>query len=197
MVLPRSFYEQETVVVAQQLLGKYLVHNSPEGVSAGRIVETEAYLGTNDPASHAYRGETTRTKAMFGPPGHAYIYFTYGMHYCFNVVTAPSGKGEAVLIRALEPVEGIGLMQTRRGVDAFPNLTNGPAKLVSALGISPGLYGSDLTEGPLTIRDAYENYPIRVLEASEIVVTPRVGIKVAQELPLRFYIKDNPFVSKK
>ena len=207
MVLDKSFYTQDTVSVAKALLGKVLVHYSAQGITAGRIVETEAYLGTKDPASHGYRGVSNRTLAMFGDPGHAYIYFTYGMYYCFNVTTAPKGIGEGVLIRALEPIEGIDIMINRRhlrrqvslevskqnlfNVEKPHNLCNGPAKLVIAMGITKDLYGSDLTKKPLVIEEP------EIKTDFEIVTTTRIGISQAKDLPLRFYIKDNKFISKK
>ena len=172
------------------MLGKVLIHNSLEGPAAGIIIETEAYI-QSDPACHAYRGITPRNRAMFGPPGHAYIYFTYGMHYCFNVVTASEGVGEAVLIRALEPLEGLDLMRKRRHQSRLIDLCSGPAKLVQAMGIESGMYGHDLTQEPLFIVTGTR------AEEQEIVVTTRVGISVATDLPLRFYSKGNQYVSKK
>lgn len=188
-ILPRAFYGRNTVVVARELLGKLLVHISPEGIAAGRIVETEAYL-QGDPACHASRGMTRRNRVMFGPPGHAYVYFIYGMYYCFNVVSAPEGVGEAVLIRALEPFAGAGLMGSRRKREKLEELCDGPAKLVQALGINRNHNGIDLTEGELVI---YQG----TASPEPIVAAPRVGIRVGVELPLRFYLQDNRFVSKK
>ncbi len=189
-ILPGSFYGRDTVPVARELLGKILVHSPAGELTAGMIVETEAYI-QGDPSCHAFRGKTPRNRAMFGPPGHAYIYFTYGMHYCFNVVTAPEGVGEAVLIRALEPLAGAGIMQKRRGVDGVARLCSGPARLVQAMGITPRMYGHDLTREPLTIVKGPDIAP------GEVVVTARVGIKEAVALPLRFYIKDSKYVSRK
>lgn len=188
-VLPRSFYARDTRMVARELLGHYLVHKSSEGVAAGKIVETEAYL-QNDPACHAARGMTRRNQAMFGPPGCAYIYFIYGMYYCFNVVTREEGVGEAVLIRALEPVAGISLMQFRRGRKKITELCSGPGRLVQALGIVKEQNGQDLTGGPLVIcRGNHEGLPV--------VTTTRIGIKNGSALPLRYYIAGSPFVSRK
>lgn len=187
--LPRSFYQRDTVRLAQELLGKTLVHESAEGITTGNIVETEAYLYPNDPAAHTFRGENDRNKAMFGPAGHAYIYFTYGMHYCFNVVAEKPGEG--VLIRALEPIEGIELMHQRRRQIELKNLCSGPGKLVQAMGITKELYGHDLTAPPLYLMDSLDQ------RHSEIVMTSRVGITQAVDLPLRFYIKNNPFISRK
>ncbi len=188
--LPKSFYQKDTCTVAKELLGKILVNNSSDGITAGIIVETEAYL-QGDEACHASKGLTPRNRIMFGPPGYAYIYFTYGMHYLFNVVTAPEGVGEAVLIRALEPVAGLELMSRRRGLNIIRELCSGPGKLVQAMGIKPDKYGHDLTEEPLFIVSG-DNIP-----EENIVTTTRIGISVAEHLPLRFYIKGNKFISKK
>lgn len=189
-ILPKSFYQKDTCTIAKELLGKILVHNSSEGSTAGIITETEAYL-QNDEACHASRGMTPRTVIMFGPPGYAYIYFTYGMHYLFNVVTSPKGVGEAVLIRALEPVEGLELMRDRRGLNGIRELCSGPAKLVQAMGIKPDMYGHDLAKEPLFIING-DN-----ISKEDLVTTTRIGISVAEHLPLRFYIKDNKFISRK
>lgn len=187
-ILPRSFFARDTVTVARELLGCLLVHCGPGGITAGMVVETEAYL-QEDPACHASRGMTPRNRVMFGPPGHAYVYFIYGMHYCFNVVTAQEGVGEAVLIRALEPVVGIPLMQLRRGRKKVTELCSGPARLVQAMGITRHHNGMDVTAPPLFFSPARER-------PERIVVTPRIGIKVGADLPLRFYIENNKYVSK-
>lgn len=189
-ILPVSFYGRDTVLVARELLGKVLVHNSVEGLTAGIIAETEAYI-QGDPACHAYRGMTPRNRAMFGPPGRAYIYFTYGMHHCFNVVTAAPGVGEAVLIRALEPLEGIDIMRKRRGRERLRELCSGPARLVQAMGLEPGMYGHDLTVEPLVL---INGAPV---SEEEVAVTTRVGISSGADLPLRFYLKGNEYISKK
>lgn len=189
-VLPREFYARDTVQVARGLLGHILVHHTPEGTTAGRIVETEAYL-QGDPACHASRGMTPRNRVMFGPPGIAYVYFTYGMHYCFNIVTAREGVGEAALVRALEPLEGIPLMQSRRGRERLRELCSGPAKLVQAMGIGRDNNGDDIVTGPLTLLRG-NPVPDEIL-----VVTTRIGIKEGSDLPLRFYIKGNNYISKK
>jgi DNA-3-methyladenine glycosylase len=196
--LERSFYARSTVVVARALLGKLLVHDSAAGRTIGRIVETEAYLGLRDAASHAFMGCTNRNRAMFGPPGHAYVYFIYGVHYCFNVVTRPEGIGEAVLVRALEPIEGLELMRARRGAHcADRQLCNGPGKLAQAMGIGREQYGADLTRGALGIFEATSSSGSRARTRRDIVVAPRVGITRSAELPLRFYLRDDPHVSKR
>lgn len=179
-----------TIQIASQLLGNYLVHQTLDGLTMGKIVETEAYL-SNDPACHASRGMTKRNQVMFGPPGHAYIYFVYGMYYCFNVVTAKKGVGEAVLIRALEPAQGIDLMFKRRPkAKNLKDLCSGPAKLVLAMGILKEQNGISLMEGPLIL----ERAPLR---KKEITTTTRIGIVNGAKLPYRFYLKGNRFVSKK
>jgi DNA-3-methyladenine glycosylase len=194
-ILPQSFYVRDTPAVARDLLGCYLVHLEPDGQAIGRIVETEAYLW-DDSASHSFHGETERNRVMFGPAGHAYIYFIYGMHYCFNIVTGQR-PGEAVLVRALEPVEGIPRMVERRGVDKLTQLCSGPAKLVQALGITRGMNGSPVFEGPLQVwtPDSLPGY--LPFGEDDIVQTTRVGIQKAKDLPLRFYVKDSPFISRK
>lgn len=187
--LPREFYQGDTVSVAQNLLGKTLVHLTPAGTVSGIIVETEAYL-QGDPACHAARGLTQRNQVMFGPPGHAYIYFIYGMYYCFNVVTRPVGVGEAILIRALQPYTGIALMQSWRGKENLQDLCSGPAKLVIAMGIKKEDNGADLTADPLFITDDQNC-------TGEIVTTTRIGVGQGAELPLRFYPAGNKYISKR
>ena len=191
--LSQDFYNQPTVELAQALLGHALVHETPEGTCAGIIVETEAYLSEGDPGCHAVRGKTDRNAPMFGPPGTAYVYFVYGMHHCFNVVTGPQGVAEAVLVRALEPVEGLDPMRRRRGVENTADLCSGPAKLCQALAVTIDQNTADLTRGPLTICHP----PGRAL--GPIVTATRIGIPKGKghELPLRFYLGDSAFVSRK
>lgn len=176
-------------IVAPRLLGCYLVRKLDGRRLSGKIVETEAYT-QEDAASHSYRGETARTRVMFGPAGFLYVYFTYGMHYCANVVAGPPGRGAAVLLRAIEPVEGEEVMSMRRGGLNGKQLTNGPAKLCYALGIDRSLYGHDLHEPPLKL---VIKPP---LEVQQIVQTTRVGITRDTDRPWRFYIKGNEYVSK-
>jgi DNA-3-methyladenine glycosylase len=192
--LPASFYAADTVAVARALLGAVMVSESPAGRAAGRIVETEAYL-CDDAACHAARGETVRNRAMFGPPGRSYTYLIYGMYRCFNVVTAPPGIGEAVLIRALEPLEGLPLMAARRGTAEPKALCSGPGKLVIALGIADLPNGSDLRKGPLSILPvgSYPGGP----GSGNIKVTTRIGITKDAHKPLRFYLDGSPWISRK
>jgi DNA-3-methyladenine glycosylase len=178
------------LAVARDLLGRVLVHDTPEGRCAGRIVEVEAYRGAIDPASHAYRGRTPRNAVMFGPPGHAYVYFTYGMHHCLNVVTGPAGLPEAVLLRALEPITGLEQMAARRGVQVAEQLARGPGSLARALGITREHDGMDLVRGPLWIGAGMpERSPWPVARG------PRVGIRVATDRPWRFAYAGHPSVS--
>jgi len=180
-------------IVARRLLGSTLVRVLPGGVRlAGRIVEVEAYDQT-DAASHSYRGRTPRTDVMFGPAGHLYVYFTYGMHYCANVVTGAEGHGAGVLIRAVEPLEGLDTMaenRQHRNRSKTHELTNGPAKLCQAFGIDKTWNGHDLRQEPLRLE--LSQTP---LEEDMIVQTPRIGIKQAKDVPWRFYIRENPYVS--
>jgi DNA-3-methyladenine glycosylase len=185
--LKRSFYHRSAIHVARDLLGKVLIH----GATGGMIVETEAYLGLDDAASHAYRGITKRNEVMFGPPGYAYVYFIYGMYECVNMVAEPAGIAGAVLIRALEPLLGVELMQIRRpGAKRLRDLASGPGKLTIALGITRALNGADVTKGPLVVRDR------RNVEPFEIAAGPRIGISKNADLPLRFTIAGNEFVSR-
>ncbi|MCG8402482.1 MAG: DNA-3-methyladenine glycosylase [Firmicutes bacterium] len=186
--LSREFYARDTVTVARALPGCVLVRRTPEGTTAGIIVETEAYL-QGDPACHASRGMTPRNSPMFGPPGYAYVYFTYGLHFCFNVVSAGEGIGEAVLIRALEPVAGIELMRRRRGREDIRQLCSGPAKLTRAMAIGREENRSDLTGDKIFICGGSEQ--------GELVTTTRIGIRDGADLPLRFYLHRSRFVSRK
>jgi DNA-3-methyladenine glycosylase len=186
MILRRAFYNRPTVEVARDLLGKALAHDHVSGI----IVETEAYPGGDDLASHSAAGLTDRTRVIFGPPGHAYVYLSYGMHECFNIVAAPAGTPGCVLIRALEPLAGLAIMRARRPRAASDrDLANGPGKLTQALAITRAHYGADLTRPPLTVREG----PPRALE---IHVSPRIGITKCADLPLRFTIAGNRFVSR-
>ena len=180
--LPRSFYDRDTTLVARELLGKHLVHVVAGEARIGRIVETEAYLGPHDLAAHSARGLTPRTSVMFGPPGHAYVYLIYGMHWCMNVVTEEEGHASAVLLRALEPVANL------------EGRTQGPALLCKAMGITGALTGHDLVRDDLYIADPGPASPLK------IVKRPRIGVDYAGHWArrlLRFYVRGNPFVSKK
>ncbi len=195
--MTRDFFLQPTLQVAKNLLGTFLVSTSNEGVTVGRIVETEAYLGSDDPAAHSYRGETSRNKVMFGEPGHAYVYFIYGMHVCVNAVCGPVGTGHGVLIRALEPIDGIDLMKRRRGKSNLYHLCSGPGKLTQALGIKLEDNGKDLIEGTsLKLLDSFKG-KVSQISQKEISRSGRVGIKEATLLPYRFYIKNSPYISRK
>ena len=197
MTVSPGFFNQPTKQLARALLGTYLSHETKGGITIGRIVETEAYLSKNDPACHAHRGKTKRNAVMFGPPGHSYIYLCYGMYYLFNIVSGPIDKGEAVLIRAIEPVSGVQLMQKRRDGAPLKTLANGPGKLVVALGIKPKHNACSLIEGPIKLLPR-ESFPKLYRENRKypIVCTTRVGISVGKDLALRFYLRDNLFISK-
>ena len=184
MRLGKRFYSQPTVELAKALLGKYLVL----GNMRGKIVETEAYLYHGDPGCHAHRGLTARNAPMFGPAGHTYVYFIYGMYHCLNIVSGMDGEGEAVLIRALEPEAGIALMQKRRKSAKIENLCNGPGKLCQAFGITKKHNNLSLLEGKLYIEGSREK---PVIQCSR-----RIGLSAGQELELRFFIKGNRFVSR-
>jgi DNA-3-methyladenine glycosylase len=184
--LPKSFFNQNTLKIAKNLLGNFLISKTPQGTTIGRIIETEAYL-KNDPASHAFKGKTQRNSPMFDKPGTIYVYFTYGMHFCFNIVTEKQGIAEAVLIRALEPISGTKLMQKRRKLKDISDvryLCNGPAKLVEAMGISPKLNGRSIFSGPISICVPNKQTPFHVLQ------TPRIGISKGKRLPYRFVLRN-------
>ena len=174
--------------VAQRLLGCSLVRTIDGHIIRVRIVETEAY-DQDDPASHAFRGKTRRNEVMFGESGHLYVYFTYGMHYCCNVATGPVGHGSGVLIRGVEPMEGLELLEHRRGMTGV-NITNGPGKLCQALGIDLNLNGHDLRLPPLELQEG------RLLPGESISQSPRIGISKAADLLRRFYVTGNPYVSR-
>ncbi|MFO7262569.1 MAG: 3-methyladenine DNA glycosylase [Bacillaceae bacterium G1] len=218
-----DFFQRPTLELAPALLGMELVHETEDGTASGIIVEVEAYMGPEDKAAHSYGGKKTqRTEVMFGPPGRAYVYFIYGMYYCFNIVSGPPGKPEAILVRALAPAQGIPLMAQRRGVALTPELTavldkqgsltvsydeltaasrrllkgltNGPGKLCTALAITKAQYGWDLTRSRLYLRPGIGPIP-----PEQVARGPRINIGYAEEAihyPWRFWIRDNPFVSK-
>jgi len=187
--LNRKFYNRPTVQVAKELLGKYLVVQKDGYNLSGKIVETETYIGFKDPASHAYRGMTPRNMVMFGDPGYAYVYITYGMHHCLNLVTEKKGYPAAVLIRALDPTDGIGLMMKRRERQSLKDLTSGPAKLCQALNVDRKLNGADLYSDVIYVEDRED-------EVQKIASSSRIGIKEGKEKRWRFYIKNSEFVSR-
>jgi len=195
--LPRSFFAPTADLVAPGLLGHWLVRRTPDGLRGGPIVEVEAYLA-DDPACHAFGGETARNRAMFGEPGMAYVYFIYGCHFCVNAVCQPHGVGEAVLIRAIEPVLGSAWMLQRRPVKHPRDLTNGPAKLCQALQIDRDLDGVDLcdTASPLFISEN-EQLDEFLAQAGPMVETTRIGITKAAHAPLRSYLEGSRCVSKR
>jgi DNA-3-methyladenine glycosylase len=190
-VLPREFYARGTVHVAQALLGKCLVRSIDRDRMVGRIVEVEAYRGRDDPASHAFRGPTLRNAPMYGEPGHAYIYFTYGNHYCLNITTQETGTPGAVLIRAIEPVEGLRAMKRLRPNVLDRDLTNGPGKLTRALGIDKTLNETDMAVPGLLFITCSDYTKVKVERS------PRIGISTGKDRLWRFYIKDNKFVSRR
>jgi DNA-3-methyladenine glycosylase len=188
--LPVAFYDRDPRIVARELLGAVLASDTPDGCAAGIVVETEAYLGADDPACHAVAGRTTRTWHLFGPPGTAYVYRIYGMHWCVNAVTLAEGVGSAVLLRAVSPVVGIDLMRRRRPrARSERELTNGPGKLCAALGIDGRHDGRSLGGPPLVLRAGI------AVPDERIDVTPRIGITRAADLPYRFVVRGDPFVS--
>jgi len=188
---PPSFFLRPTLDVARDLLGARLTTTIRGVKTSGRIVEVEAYYGPTDPASHSYRGETPRNAPMFGPGGLCYVYLIYGLHHCVNVVTEKAGVGAAVLIRALEPVEGIAAMGRRRKSDDSAHLTNGPARLCEALKITRALSGHDLLRSGLIKLTPDEDIPDRAVGRST-----RIGISKGKELDWRFFIRGNDWVSK-
>ena len=184
MLVRQKFFNLPTVDLAKALLGKFLVF----GDLRGKIVETEAYLSKNDPGCHASRGLTPRNAPMFGPAGYTYVYFIYGMYYCLNVVSGKIGEGEAVLIRALEPIQGIDVMQKKRETNKIESLCSGPGRLCQAYGITKEHNNQSLLTGELQIHNSREK--------PEIGISKRVGLSAAQNLELRFFIKGNKYVSK-
>ena len=188
--LPASFYDRPTELVARELLGAVLECRSDHGVARGRIVETEAYLGEHDLACHAAAGRTRRTEPLYGPPGTAYVYLIYGMHWCVNAVTRATGEPSAVLVRALEPLDGLPEMWRRRPrARRLVDLTNGPGKLCAALAIDGSHDHGSLRRPPLRIRAGL------AVPDEAVVVTPRIGITRAADWPLRYLLRDSPFVS--
>jgi len=201
--LPARFYARPTVEVARRLLGHILVSDvgGARRRTAGRIVEVEAYVGPHDPACHAYgHRRTARTEQLYGPPGTAYVYFTYGMHWCLNAVTEAEGYPAAVLIRALEPIAGLETMRRRRGGAEVPDrhLCAGPARLCEALDVTGALNGASLSlaRGALRVVRSRARRPGGAEGGAVVVAGPRVGITCATEWPLRFYYKDSPWVSR-
>ncbi len=189
-ILKRSFYERSPLTVARQLIGKVLVRNRSEGNRLeGIIVEVEAYGGSNDPASHAFKGMTKRNEAMFGEAGHAYVYFTYGFHHCLNFVTERKGRPSAVLIRATEPIHGLEFMRKRRKTDVITNLTTGPGKICQAFDIGRSLNNADLTkiDGKILVKDCGLRPKVSRSE--------RIGIREGVEKKWRFYATHSKFLS--
>jgi len=190
-ILPASFYARETEIVARALLGTVLECDTGQGIASGIIVETEAYLGEHDLACHAAVGRTARTEHLYGAPGISYVYFIYGMYWCFNAVTREAGLPSAVLVRALEPLDGIALMHKRRPrIKSDVDLTNGPGKLCTALGITGQMTGKPLQRRPLVIR---EGEPV---DDNQVEVTARIGITKSADWPLRWIIRGNRYVSR-
>jgi DNA-3-methyladenine glycosylase len=200
-ILSREFFNRDPAIVGRELLGKLLIRREGRKLLAGRIVEDEAYLGAEDPAAHAYAGLTPRNAVLFGPPGHAYVYFIYGNHYCLNVSCMPEGLGEGVLLRAMEPVFGLAAMARARGLElpALPRatqlrlLSSGPGRMSEALSVTRARdNGKDLTSRRSDLWFADDGY-----RPARIAATPRIGIRKAVERPLRFVIAGSPFVSGK
>lgn len=191
-ILRRDFYDRDTEIVSRELLGAVLECRTADGITSGIIVETEAYIGEHDAACHAAAGRTRRTEPLYGPPGNAYVYFIYGIHWCINAVTRAEGLPSAALIRALEPLNGIPLMRRRRPkARSDRDLTNGPGKLCAALGIDRHMNGLPLQRYPVVIR---AGSPV---DDRDVAITPRIGITQAADWPLRFLVRENPFVSRR
>jgi DNA-3-methyladenine glycosylase len=197
VALPQSFYEPSAEAVAPRLLGQWLIRRTAGGFCGGPIVETEAYLA-EDPASHGFGGETARNRAMYGPPGRAYVYLIYGAHFCVNAVCQRAGRAEAVLIRAIEAEYGQGLMRDNRPAAKPVSLTNGPGKLCAALAIDRKLDGTDLCDGQAELFIAV-NPHLKLFrkERGPIITTTRVGIRRAAHLRLRFYLGGSAFISRR
>lgn len=196
--LARSFYERDALDVARDLIGCLFVHMHPEGDLAVRLVETEAYRGFEDPGSHGFRGPTPRTRTMFGPPGRLYVYFTYGMHWCVNLVCAKEGVCQAVLLRAGEPVEGVDRMRVNRGgISNDRLLAGGPARLAQAMGISKAHDGASLLRGGTFY--CAEDETTRVMRTADIAQTKRIGLAAGRgdEIPWRFVVPGNPHASRR
>ncbi len=194
--LPRSFYLRPTLTIAKDVLGKLIIRKLRGKLLIGKIIEVEAYLGEKDPASHAFRGKTKRNEVMFREGGHLYVYFTYGMHFCANIVTEEEGIGHAVLLRAVEPIEGINIIMNNRKMEQWRNgemkqLSNGPAKFCQAFDIARKQNGTDLLGDEIFLA---EGEPI---PKSQIGISTRIGIRNATEKKWRFYVKGNLFVSRK
>jgi DNA-3-methyladenine glycosylase len=200
--LKADFYNRDPRRVARALLGKLLIRKTPHGILAGRIVETEAYLGKNDAAAHSAAGKTPRNAVLFGPPGYAYVYFIYGNHYCLNVSCHPEGVAGGVLFRAMEPVVGIEQMAEARGIDlpketnlrktaSLKKISSGPGRMAEALDVTRERdNGKSLVSARSDLRIVDDGYRVR-----RVTVTPRIGIVKAAERPLRYFIAGNPFVS--
>jgi DNA-3-methyladenine glycosylase len=200
-VLRRNFFNRDAATVARELLGKLLIRRQGRNLLAGRLVETEAYLGQSDPAAHAYSGRTARNFVLFGPPGQAYIYFIYGNHYCLNVSCMPEGQGEGVLFRAMQPVFGVETMARARGIELPPApretqlrmISSGPGRMCEAMSITRDRDNNkDLTSRASDLWLADDSF-----QPERVTATPRIGITKAVEHPLRFTVARNPFVSGK
>jgi DNA-3-methyladenine glycosylase len=187
-MLTRAFFQRPPTVVARELLGAVLVRRIGRTRTSGVVVETEAYGGSRDPASHAYKGKTLRNSVMFGRAGHAYVYFTMGMHFCLNVTAGTSGIPGAVLLRALDPKEGVRSMMDRRGIDERERLARGPGNLARAMGVDRSLNGEDMTNSRVL-------YLVKGMKQGRVGTSPRIGVTRARSRPWRFYLMGNPSVS--
>jgi DNA-3-methyladenine glycosylase len=196
--LTRAFYARDALSVARDLIGCVLVHDGPDERTSVRLVETEAYRGVLDPGSHGYRGMTPRTEVMYGPPGHLYVYFTYGMHWCSNVVCATDGACEAALLRAGEPMDGIDVMRERRGSVPDKLLAAGPARLTQAMGLDKTQNGASLIGAKPSVY-LYEDSETTGYRSKEIAQTLRIGLSPGKgdDLPWRFVVKGSPYASRR